>query len=80
MSFSILLVSEVVASEVLVQTISSSLRLIVEFVHSTKPFSIHTLPLDTESLYVHTESNNRIGGELMKVNLELLQNFTNHFV
>jgi hypothetical protein len=52
----------------------------MEFVHQAKPFGICTLPLASESLYVHAESNNGIGGELMKVNLELLEDLTDHLV
>jgi hypothetical protein len=62
------------------QTMGSSLLLIMEFVHPTKPFSISTLPLASKSLDVHTNSNYGIGGQLMKVNLELLQNLTDHLV
>jgi hypothetical protein len=36
--------------------------------------------LASKSLDVHTNSNYGIGGQLMKVNLELLQNLTDHLV
>jgi hypothetical protein len=49
-------------------------------VHTAESFSVGTLPLASESPYIHTMSNYGIGGELMKVNLELLQNFTDHLV
>jgi hypothetical protein len=52
----------------------------MEFVHPTKPFSIGTLPLASESPDVHTKSNYVIGGQLMKVNFKLLQNLTDHLV
>jgi hypothetical protein len=70
--FSILLVCKIVTSEVLMQPISSSLSLVVEFMHPAKSFSVGTLPLASESPYVYAESNYSIWGKLMKVDLELL--------
>jgi hypothetical protein len=63
-----------------VQTIGPSLRLIMKFVHPTEPFGIGTLSLASNSPNVHTKSNNSIGGQLMWVNFEFLQNLTVHLV
>jgi hypothetical protein len=54
------------------QPISSSLSLVVEFMHLPKSFNVGTLPLASESPYVYDESNYSVWGKLMKVDLELL--------
>jgi hypothetical protein len=61
----ILSVCKIVAPEVLVQTIDSGLRLIMKFVHLTKPFGIGTFSLASKSPNIHVESNNGIGGQLV---------------
>jgi hypothetical protein len=41
-------------------------------VHPTKSFGIRIHSLASESPYVHTKSNNGIGGQLMKVYFKVL--------
>jgi hypothetical protein len=71
-SLSILLVCKIVASEVLMQPISSSLSLVVEFMHPAKSFSVATLSLVSESPYIYDESDYSIWGKLMKVDFKFL--------
>ena len=51
--FNILSLCKIVTSEVLMQPISSSLSVVVEFMQPAKSFSVGTLPLASESPYVY---------------------------
>jgi hypothetical protein len=65
-------ICEVVAAEVLMKTLHSGLRLIVQLVHPTESFGIGTHTLASESPYVDTKSNGCIRCQLMKVYLKIL--------
>jgi hypothetical protein len=61
----VLSVCEVVASEVLVQVVSSCLRLIMKFMYPAEPFDVGALSLASKSLDIHAEPDNGVRGQLM---------------
>jgi hypothetical protein len=60
------------STEVLVQTIFSSLCLIMKFMHSTEPFDIGNFFLASESPDVNAKSNDNIRGQLVQIYLKFL--------
>jgi hypothetical protein len=65
-------ICEVVAAKVLMKTIRSGLRLVVQLVHLVESFSIRTHTQASERPYVDTKSNDCIGCQLMDVYLKIL--------
>jgi hypothetical protein len=61
-----------------VQSIFSSLRLIVKFVYPTEGFDKQLRSLALESLDKDDEPNDSIRSQLMKINFEIFQNICNH--
>jgi hypothetical protein len=60
------------------QSVFSSLRLVMKFMYSAECISERLYPLTSESSDVHAEPNNGVGGQLMKINPEFFQDFCNH--
>jgi hypothetical protein len=52
----------------------------MKFMYPAEPFGVSTLSLASESPDVNTESDNGVRGQLMEVDLKLLQNLTYHLV
>jgi hypothetical protein len=73
-------IHKVVAAEVLMKTICSGLRLILQLVHPAESFGIGTHTLASEGPYVDSKCNDCIGCQLMKVYLKIFQNFSNHLM
>ena len=59
------------------QSIFSSLRLVVKFMYSAEGFGERLHPLTSESPDIHAEPNNGVRGQLMKVNLKIFQDICN---
>jgi hypothetical protein len=62
------------------QSVFSSLRLVVKFMYSVEGFGERLHRLTSESPDIHVEPNNGVRGQLMKVNLEIFQDIYNHSV
>jgi hypothetical protein len=62
------------------KTIFPGFRLIVKLVHSVEGFDIRFYSLASESLDEDAEPNDSVRSQLMKIDLEVFQNFSNHFV
>jgi hypothetical protein len=62
------------------ETIFSGLCLIVKLVHSVEGLGIRVYSMASESPDKDTEPNDSVRSQLMKIDLEVLQNFSNHFV
>jgi hypothetical protein len=76
----VLLVCEAVATEVLVQAVSSCLCLIMKLVYPAEPFGVGALSLASKSPDIYAEPDNGVRDQLMKVDLKLFQNFTYHLI
>src|SRR5688572_21488001 len=75
-----LLISKIITAEVLMQSVFSSLRLIMKFMYSAECISERLYPLTSEGPDVHDEPNKGVRSQLMKVNPEFFQDFCNHSV
>ena len=62
------------------QSVFSSLCLIMKFMYSAECFGERLYPLTSESPDVHAEPNNGVRGQLMKVNPKIFQGVCNHSV
>ena len=62
------------------QSLFSSLRLIVKFMYPAECFGERLYPLTSESPDVHAEPNNGVRGQLKKVNPEFFQDFPQSFL
>jgi hypothetical protein len=62
------------------QPVFSSLRLVMQLMHSVESFGIRVYSLASESPDEDTEPNDGIRGQLMKINFVIIQNFPNHLV
>jgi hypothetical protein len=60
------------------QSVFPSLRLIVKFMYSAESFGEWLHPLTSEGPDVNAEPNNGVRGQLMKVNLKIFQDISNH--
>ena len=58
------------------QSVVSSLRLIMKFMYSAECIGERLYPLTSESPDVHAEPNNGVGGQLMKINPEFSKTST----
>jgi hypothetical protein len=71
-------VGKIITAEILVQSILSSLRLIVKFVHPAEGFGKRLRFLASKSPDKDVEPNDSVRSQLMKINFEILQNICNH--
>jgi hypothetical protein len=62
------------------QPVCSSLRLIVQFMHSAECFDIWIHPLALKGPDEDAKPNDNIRGQLMKIDFIIIQNFSNYLV
>jgi hypothetical protein len=77
-SLRIIAIREVIAAKIFMQPVCSSLRLIVQFMHSAECFGIWVHPLAPKGPNEDVEPNDSIRGQLMKINVgDLFSNAMN---
>jgi hypothetical protein len=63
-----------------VQAVSPRLCLLMKLMYPVEPFGVSALSLASESLDLYAELDNGVQGQLMEVDLKLLQNLTYHLI
>jgi hypothetical protein len=73
-------ICEVIAAKIFMQPVCSSLRLIMQLMHSAECFGIWIHPFDSKGPDEDAEPNDSIRGQLMEINFKIIQNFSYHLI
>jgi hypothetical protein len=73
-------IRKIVATKIFMKTVCPGLRLVVQLVHSAERFGIWAHPLPSEGPDEDAKPNDGVKGHLMKIYLEIFQDFPYHLI